>query len=177
MEYELVKSKRKTIGISISKELKVIVRAPLKASRKEIDGIVNKHRSWIEKHICLMREKIERKSQNELSESQIEILKEKAKKILPERARHYEGVMNVKHTGIKITSARTRWGSCSGKNSLCFSYRLMLLPMDIIDYIIVHELAHIRVKNHSKDFYEEILRYMPDYKEREIRLKTLQLEM
>lgn len=177
MEYELIRSKRKSIGISISKELKVLVRAPSKVSKKQIDAIVQTHLSWIEKHMCLMQERMEKRAENELSQDQIEILKEKAKKVIPERTSYYEEEMKVKHTGIKITSARTRWGSCSGKNGLCFSYRLMLLPMDIIDYIIVHELAHIRVKNHSKDFYEEVLKYMPDYKERERKLKSLQLEI
>lgn len=177
MEYELIKSKRKTIGISISKELKVIVRVPMKISKKEIDIIVDKNRSWIDKHMSIMQERQERKSQNELSKKEIEMLKHRAKEILPQRAQHYQKIMNVRHTGIKITSAMTRWGSCSGRNSLCFSYRLMLLPLDIIDYIVVHELSHIRVKNHSKDFYNEVSKYMPDYKARELRLKSLQREI
>ena len=85
--------------------------------------------------------------------------------------------MQAEPEGIKITSAKTRWGSCIAKNSLCFSWRLMLLPDDIIDYIVVHELAHIRVKNHQKQFYDEVRRYMPDYRERELRLKKIQREL
>ncbi|MEG1614194.1 MAG: M48 family metallopeptidase, partial [Oscillospiraceae bacterium] len=76
-------------------------------------------------------------------------------------------------TAVKITSAEKRFGSCSGKNSLCFSYRLMQYPQDAIDYVIVHELAHIKHKNHSKNFYELIEQYMPDYKERNAILKNM----
>ena len=67
---------------------------------------------------------------------------------------------------MKITSARKRFGSCSGKNSLCFSYWLMLYPQEAVDYVIVHELAHIVHKNHSAAFYRLIGQYLPDYRER-----------
>ena len=74
--------------------------------------------------------------------------------------------MGLVPTGIKVTSARTRFGSCSGKNSICFSWRLMLYPPEAIDYVIVHELAHIRHHDHSPAFYALIERYMPDWRER-----------
>ena len=80
--------------------------------------------------------------------------------------------MNVKPTGIKITSARKRFGSCSGKNSICFSLYLMTYPKEAVDYVVVHELAHIKYHNHSKEFYNFIERFMPDYKEREKFLKN-----
>ncbi|MEG1869673.1 MAG: M48 family metallopeptidase, partial [Oscillospiraceae bacterium] len=75
---------------------------------------------------------------------------------------------------IKITSANGRWGSCSWKNSLCFPYKIMLLPEELIDYIVVHELAHIREKNHSKNFYAEVEKYMPNYKQCIKQLKLIQ---
>ena len=95
-----------------------------------------------------------------------------AKEYLPERVDYYSRLMNVKPTGIKITSAKKRFGSCSGKNSICFSYYLMLYPKEAVDYVVVHELAHIRHHNHSKDFYNFVSQFMPDYKEREKLLKT-----
>ena len=79
---------------------------------------------------------------------------------------HYAAIMGVVPTGIKITSAKTRFGSCSSKNSLCFSLYLMAYPDRAIDYVVVHELAHIRQKNHSPAFYAEVAKVMPDYKER-----------
>lgn len=165
-DYELIKSNRKTIEISISNELKLIVRAPNKMTVADIDKFVLKHEKWIEKHLVIAKNRYEGKGYKDLSKDEIDRLKQKALEIIPNRVEYYSKIMNVKPTGVKITSAMTRWGSCSSKNSLCFSYRLMLYPLEAIDYVVVHELAHIRIKNHSKYFYEEIEKYMPDYKDR-----------
>ena len=80
--------------------------------------------------------------------------------------------MELVPAGIKITSARTRFGSCSAKNSICFSWRLMLYPPEAIDYVIVHELAHIRHHDHSPAFYALIEQYLPDWKARMKLLKS-----
>lgn len=100
------------------------------------------------------------------TQEQINALVERAREILPQRVAYYSGLMGLVPTGMKITSAQKRFGSCSGKDSLCFSWRLMLYPMEAVDYVVVHELAHIRHKNHSKAFYALVAQYLPDYKER-----------
>ena len=100
-----------------------------------------------------------------------EALRRQAKTLLPQRVAYWAGVMGVRPTGIKITSARTRFGSCSGKNSLCFSLYLMAYPSEAIEYVVVHELAHIRHKNHSPAFYAEVERYLPDWRQRQTLLK------
>ena len=79
--------------------------------------------------------------------------------------------MGLNPTGIKITSAEKRFGSCNGKNSICYSWRLMQYPAEAIDYVVVHELAHIKHKNHGKEFYRLIENFLPDYKNREKLLK------
>jgi len=89
---------------------------------------------------------------------------------VPEIAEH----MNVTPTAIKVNSAKTRWGSCSSKKSLNFSWRLILADDDVIDYVIVHELAHIFQMNHSKKFWTIVGNILPDYKNRQARLRTLQ---
>ncbi len=170
-EYQLTRSKRKTFSISISRDLKVLIKAPLKASVKDIEAMIAAHSDWIEKHIVLRKELEEKEQSNVLTPVEIERLKQNAKAILPQKVEHFSKIMGVTPACVKITSATTRWGSCSGRNSLCFSYRLMLLPEGAIDYIVVHELAHIRVKNHSKKFYKEIETYMPDYKDRIMAIK------
>ena len=81
--------------------------------------------------------------------------------------------MGLVPQGVKITSAKTRFGSCSAKNSLCFSYLLLCYPMEAVDYVVVHELAHIRFKNHKKEFYALIEACMPDYKQRRMLLKNV----
>lgn len=169
MNYTLTRSKRKTIALSVSKDLTVTVKAPLKMPKRDIEAFVAKHVDWIEKQTTVIQER--NANRVELSEEQISDLKHKAKTLLPQRVEHFSGIMDVEPGGIKITSAATRWGSCSAKNNLCFSYKLMLLPDDLIDYIVVHELAHIKEKNHSAAFYTVVARYMPDYKDRRKRLK------
>lgn len=175
--YNLTRSDRKTISISIAQDLTVMVKAPLKMPVKDIELFISKHSSWIEKHKALTAQRNEYRRENALSQEQIKQLKIKARETLHDRVKHFSSIMNVRPAKVKITSAVTRWGSCSGKNSLSFSFRNMLLPQDLIDYIVVHELAHIRVKNHSHVFYDEIAKYMPDYKERIAKLKEIQKKL
>jgi len=177
MNYDIIKTNRKTLAISVSKEQKIIVRAPKRITKKEVDNIVNNNIEWIKKQLEIMEERSENGILSRLGEDDILNLKKKAKNVIPDKVRYYSQIMGVNPLGIKITSAKTRWGSCSSKNSLCFSWRLMLLTDDVIDYIVVHELAHIRVKNHQIKFYEEVKKYMPDYKKRESKLKMLQKEL
>lgn len=170
MQYRLVRSKRKSLAIEVTRNLEIIVRAPLFLSKGKIERFVEEHEQWAEKAI----EKIKEKQKNrppEPSEQQIKSLKERARELLPERVKFYGELMGLAPSRVKITSAKTRFGSCSGKNNLCFSYRLMQYPEAAIDYVVVHELAHIKHKNHGKHFYALVGKYMPDYKEREKLLK------
>lgn len=171
-EYTLVRSKRKSLAIEVNRRLEVIVRAPFLLPKFTIEAFVKSREEWIEKAIEKMREKAQN-APAELSSEKIKELKKLAKEVLPERVKHFSEQMNLFPTALKITSAKTRFGSCSGKNSICFSYRLMLYPLEAIDYVVVHELAHIRHKNHGKKFYDLIEKYLPDYKERQKLLKIL----
>ncbi len=173
-EYKIIRSDRKTVSIEINDNLEVVVRAPRLMSRVHIKIIVDKHQKWIETH--LKKKEIEMSRKITLSDSEIEKLKAKAKEILPQKIEHYSALMGVTPTGIKITSAKKRFGSCSGKNSLCFSFYLFQYPDDAIDYVVVHELAHIKHHDHSKEFYAFIESVMPDYKEKEKMLKNKGLE-
>lgn len=104
----------------------------------------------------------------------IQIYKIFTKNLLTNKVREYAMQMSVEPTAVKVNSAKTRWGSCSGKNSLNFSWRLCLADDDVIDYIVVHELAHIKEHNHSKRFWAVVAGVLPDYKERQDRLRQLQ---
>lgn len=170
-------SRRKTLSLSVTGELTVIVNAPDFLPDSVIWEFIRKHRSWIERQLAFQRERNAKVEKLALTEDKIQKLKEKARVILASRVGYYSKIMNVKPTAVKITSAKTRWGSCSGKNSLNFSYRLILLPPEAVDAVVVHELAHIRVKNHSSDFYDEVEKYMPDYKSRMETLRSAQREL
>ncbi len=168
MEFKLIRSKRKTIELSIDKDFSPLVKVPLKMSIADIEKFVAKHEKWIEKQITKKREHAEKFC---LSGNEISVLKAKALPYLTERTEYFANIMGVKPTGIKITSAKKRFGSCSGKNSICYSWRLMQYPSEAIDYVVVHELAHIVHKNHGKEFYSLIEKILPDYKKREKILK------
>ena len=88
----------------------------------------------------------------------------RAREELPERVRHYVSLTNLHPTGITITSALTRYGSCSPANRLSFSWRIIMAPYPVIDYVILHELAHIKEKNHSKRFWDLMESLLPDYR-------------
>lgn len=171
MEYTLIYEKRKTLSLKVASDLSVVVKAPKGLPRAEIDSFVSAHKLWIEKAKARQEKRTE--AENALTNERIAELRAYAEKTLPKRVAFYAKIMGVQPTGIKITSAKTRFGSCSGKNSLCFSWRLMLYPPEAVDYVVVHELAHIREKNHSPAFYAVIAAVLPDYKAREQLLKNL----
>ena len=107
---------------------------------------------------------------NDLS-AEIAALKKAAWDTLPDKVAFWSRQMGVSPTGLKITTARKRYGSCNGKNSLCFSCFLMNSPEEAIDLVVVHELCHIKVRNHGPDFYTLLGQYLPDYQERKKLLK------
>ena len=90
--------------------------------------------------------------------------KKKAHDFIHQRVEFFSGMLKFQPGKIKITSAQSRWGSCSEDNNLAFSFRLIMAPPDIIDYVIVHELAHIREKNHSLKFWQRVEEVVPEYK-------------
>lgn len=169
-KYTLKRSLRRTVSLEVTKELSVLVRAPIHMPVHEIDRFVESHNAWIEK--SLKRQST--RTENEICPSDAEIaeLKKSAKEYFSAKTAYYSEIMHLSPASIKITSAKKRFGSCSGKNGICFSWRLMLYPEAARDYVIVHELAHIVHKNHGRKFYELIASAMPDYKERRKLLKN-----
>ncbi len=170
MEYEIIFSKRKTLALSVKADGSVIVRVPLRTSQKRIEDFVNEHEEWLGK--AIKRAKERKYSMAEASSEEAEQLRRRAKEEIPPRVEYFASLIGVKPARITITSARTRFGSCSGKNSISFSFYLMRFPREAVDYVIVHELCHILHHNHSKEFYKEIEKILPDYKEREKILRS-----
>ena len=164
MIYNVVYSKRKTLAIQVTSDGEVVVRAPKNTSEGHIEQALRKYAPWIEK----TKEKLENKeySMKEASKEEEKLLRERAKEILPEKVRYYSPLIGAVPNRITITGARTRFGSCSGKNNISFSFYLMRFPEEAIDYVVVHELCHIIHHNHSKEFYNEIEKILPDYKKR-----------
>ncbi len=104
----------------------------------------------------------------------VNLYKKLAKTIIMERVYIYHEKMDVKPSIVKISSAKKRWGSCSGKDNLNFSYLLIMADLNEVDYVVVHELAHIKQHNHSPAFWALVFDVMPDYEQREKNLRELQ---
>ena len=168
--YELIRSRRRTLALEITRDCRVLVRAPLRASKTRIDEFVAAHEDWIALHLERQRQRAAG-APPPPTPADIAALKARAKEVLPPKVAYWSAKMSVRPTGLKITTARKRYGSCSGKNSLCFSCFLMNSPEAAIDLVVVHELCHIREKNHGPAFYALLAQYLPDYKERKKLLK------
>ena len=172
MDYKIVYSNRKTLAIEVSKNLEIIVRAPFYVNEKIIKEFVASHEKWIEKALNKAQQRINSAVRLQLCENQKKELKEKAQEIIFSKVEYYSKLMGLKPTSVKITSAKTRFGSCSAKNSLCFSYMLVFYPDAAVDYVVVHELCHLLEMNHSSRFWALVEKTIPDYKESRRWLRT-----
>ena len=163
-KYCVIRSRRRTVALQVTPGGRLVVRAPLSATDEEIRQILARHTLWIER--AKVRSAQRRDSHPEPTAQEEALLRQRAKEEIPTKVAHYGALMGVQPAAVHITSARTRFGSCSAKNSVNFSWRLMQYPEEAVDYVVVHELAHIRHHNHSRAFYEEVERILPDYRQR-----------
>ena len=167
MRYKIIRSDRKTVALQV-KAGEVIVRAPLKMTREEISRFVDEHRDWINKKLATS---VGKPSGPIITEEGIRLLTERAHEIIPPRVAYYASLVGVDYNHIAIRHQKTKWGSCSGKKNLNFNCLLLLTPTEVMDSVIVHELCHLKHMNHSKEFYNEVLRVCPDYKKHDRWLK------
>lgn len=170
VDYILIRSKRKSLSLRIDDHCQVVVRAPQRVPKREIDEFVSRQTEWIDRHMPEARRRMEQAQR--LTPELLSELTGKAEREIPPLVRKYAAIMDVKPTGVRITRARKRFGSCSGRNSLCFSCLLMLYPPEAVECVVVHELAHIRHHDHSPAFYGFIDLFMPDYCRRERLLRN-----
>ncbi len=164
--YTLIRSSHRTLGLEIAPDLSVVVRAPRRCPQAEIDRFVASHEVWIATHRERQRVRNQSPAAQPVSPEEETRLRALAAQVLPARVAYYAAQMGVSPTGIRITSAKKRFGSCNSRRGLCFSWRLMAYPPAAVDYVVVHELAHIRQMNHSPAFYAVVAQVLPDYRER-----------
>ena len=162
--YTIKRSRRRTIGIEVTAD-GVLVRAPQRASTGEIQRAVASAEGWIEERMKRLEGEQQRAVRaGLLSEEDIARLTARAKEYIPGRVAHYAPLIGVEPGRITIRKQKTKWGSCSSKGNLNFNCLLMLAPPEVIDAIVVHELCHLKQMNHSKKFYDEVLRVFPEYR-------------
>lgn len=167
--YELIRSDRRTIALEITRDGRVLIRAPRHLPQARIDAFFQSHQDWLRTH--LERQRQWQTAHPEPTEAEILTLTARAKAELPPKVRRYAAIMGLHPAGITITGARTRFGSCSSKNRLCFSWRLMAYPDEAIDYVVVHELAHLVHRNHGPAFHQLVASVLPDADARRALLK------
>ena len=169
MDYRIVYSSRRTLAIQVTKACEVVVRAPRGISKAKIDAFVSKSEAWISSH--LERQRAFNREHPIDGDDELEALKKRALEVLPARVEHFSALMGVKPLAISINRAKTRYGSCSSTGRVNFSCRVMKFSDEAIDYVVVHELAHLKHMDHSKKFWAFVEKFIPDYKERKRLLK------
>ena len=173
---EVVYSRRRTLGLEVRADGRVILRAPKGLSNQAVMDFVKERQAWIVQKWFeterIRRQKAERPprdyEQNPALEAQY---RKEARRRITERAAYFAEKMGVDYGRIAIKAAKTRWGSCSAKGNLNFHWKLILMPPAILDYVVVHELAHRIEMNHSPRFWAQVERILPDYRERRRWLK------
>ncbi|MFA7686081.1 MAG: SprT family zinc-dependent metalloprotease [Candidatus Gracilibacteria bacterium] len=208
--YKLIRSRRRTICLSITQEATLVVKAPLLTPMRYIEQFIVEKKNWINKKITEIKSRPKAKIkeyengedflylgksyQLRIAPTKIPVqlkdeliisttvwphhkdalkkwYKSEALKIIGDRCKIYSEIMNCSPKSIKISHAMKRWGSCTASGKLNFSWRLVMTPIEIIDYVIVHELSHLHHLNHSRRFWETVKNTIPDYKKREHWLK------
>ena len=200
--HKIIKSKRRTLSLSINENAELIVRAPNQISNKRIEEFIIEKSKWINKNKNLMQSRI-----NEMNDSDSNYLflgniyplikvnenpnkidfngtefitsienqdkfkaslkswyKIKFKEIAIPRLNYFSDKYNLKINQVRFKNQKTLWGSCSSKNNINLNYLLVMAPMIVIDYVIIHELVHTVHKNHSENFWNAVEAIMPDYK-------------
>ena len=216
LNFHLIKSKRrrKTISLHIREGGEIVIRAPHKASKREIEEFIREREAWVVEKLTEEEERrkelqkafvpgekflylgesypleidesdhkelplelsfgkfvLNRDRVEEARDLFIDWYKREAREKIEGRVRYYSDRFQLLPKGTKITGAKSRWGSCSRDNRLSFSWRIIMAPLWIIDYILVHELVHIIEKNHSRNFWAALEKILPDYRERKVWLK------
>jgi predicted metal-dependent hydrolase len=132
----IIRSRRRTIAIIITADAEVVVRAPHRMPEGEIEKFVAGKQKWIE-----------------------------ACQKLPARCRELGELTGYRPARVRISAARTRWGSCSPAGSISLNWRLAMAPQAVIDYVIIHELAHLAEMNHSARFWRRVEQHVPDHRQ------------
>lgn len=140
--------------LAVYNDGQVVVTQPQGLKRGEIKEFIRQNSAWLVS-------KTESLKQN----NDYQRYQEKALSFVKERIRRYNGIYGFKFKRISVRNQRTRWGSCSQKGNLSFNYRILFLPKKLADYIIVHELCHLKELNHSQRFWDLVSKTLPDYGE------------
>lgn len=163
--YEIIKSSRKTIAVEVRQDGSVLVRAPRNCPQSRIDTFLKEKQAWV---LAKVEEQKEKEADSmkiqPLSEAEQRLYRDKAREIFEQKVSYYAQMMGVSYGRIAIRDQKTRWGSCSGEGNLNFNWRLIFAPAGVLDYVVVHELAHRKEMNHSPRFWKVVEDTMSEYR-------------
>lgn len=164
----LIKSSRRSVGITIKPGGEIIIRAPKLMPNAIIMSFVQEKAAWILKTYekqSNIRPSTPTKEKSHQTLALEKRYRDAAKEYIPKRVEYYHQFTGGHYERITIRDQKSRWGSCSGNGTLSFNFRLMLAPPRVLDYVVVHELCHLTHMNHSKEFWTMVESILPDYKE------------
>jgi len=162
---KVIYSLRRTLCLQVNRSGELIVRAPKQASVQHIQSFINAKSDWITRAISKVNKVTSQVSVfDQLSLAEINQAKVMAKINFEQRLKYWSQIMNLKYEILRITTAKTLWGSCSGRGKISLNWKLQLMPFESLEYVIIHELAHLRHQNHSSKFWNLVEQYCPNYK-------------
>lgn len=167
LTYRIVRSERKTLSVSIQPDCTITVRAPRSVSDSQIRRFLIEKQHWLITKYLEAKQKQGTIPCSDLTDTQRAALTRRyidaAKEYFPKRVAYFHQFTGGTYSRITIRDQKTRWGSCSSKGTLSFNWRLMLAPPAILDYVVVHELCHLRHMDHSPAFWQAVGEVFPDY--------------
>lgn len=171
IKYKIKNSYRaKHIRLALYPDKSIVITKPFLCSQKTVEKFINSKKDWIEKKLQYF-DKLPTKKR--FSKEHYLKNKEIARKIIRVKVDKYTKVLGFDYKRISIRNQKTRWGSCSKDANLNFNYKIILLPENLQDYIIIHELCHLKELNHSKKFWDLVATVCPDYKKHRKELKNI----
>ena len=222
VEYQIIKSNRKTIELNINQEKIITIKVPHNCSKEYVLKFLKEKEAWIISRVEAIDKIHSNRKDREFNEGEtlfylgkeitlrvelglqskvaarfdgesfklvlpnflkdeerrkackeivVGLYKKIAKSVLKERTIHYSKIIGVHVNKVFIKEQKTLWGSCSSMNNINYNWKLVMAPLEVLDYVVIHELCHIIHRNHSKQFWQEVEKYMPDYKESIVWLK------
>jgi hypothetical protein len=158
----------KRIHLKIKTNGALIVSKPIFVSQKAIEKLLEEKQTWILGKIKFFKE-----NTNKIKVGDYLNNKLRAQELVQQRLNYFQQFYNFKVNKIFVRNQTTRWGSCSTKNNLNFNYRILYLPHDLVDYVVVHELCHLAQMNHSEKFWKLVEKQIPDYCQRRKALRQI----
>lgn len=176
IQVQVVYSNRRTMGLEIKKDGSVFARIPNGTSGEYVMDFIKERQEWIVQKWFLIMERQKKEEERPLRDYEMNpelenLYRARARRQLEGRAAYFAERMGVSYNKISVRAAKTRWGSCSAQGNLNFHWKLILMPPEILDYVVVHELAHRKEMNHSARFWAEVEKILPDYDRRRKWLK------